>query len=145
MIAANKELVASINDAQRQIGELKTGMGALGDKRVHVEVTGVGDAIRQVGELKAALDSLGDRTVHVGGDNGEMVRHLKDISTYMDIATDSMGRMEDHLLTIGRNTGDANSALAAQTQLLRNNAAAHNAAANAVAALAAAHRNAGGG
>src|SRR5512146_1078609 len=144
MIAANKELVASINDAQRQIGELKTGMGALGDKRVHVEVTGVADAIRQVGDLKAALDSLGDKTVHVGGDNGEMVRHLKDISTYMDMATDSMQRMETHLVTINRNSADSSASLDQMTQMLRDNADAHHAAAAAAAANAAAQRSAGG-
>ena len=99
----------------------------------------------KIGELKGALDSLGDRHISIGGDNGEMVRHLKDISTYMDMATDSMGRMEDHLASIGRNTGDSNTALARQTQILRDNADAHRSAADAVTALATAHRNTGGG
>lgn len=144
MISDNQALISSISDAQRQIAALKGEMAGLGDKRVRVEVTGVDEAIAKVGELRSALDGLGDKTVHVGGDNGEMVRHLKDISTYMDMATDSMGRMEEHLVVIKRNTADSSADLMMQTQALRDNADAHHAAAGAVAAFSAA-RAAGGG
>src|SRR5512146_2109320 len=95
MIRDNQGLVKSIGDVQRKVKELGGDLGALRDRRIKVEVVGVDEAIGKVAALKKELGGLGDRTVHVGGDNGEMVRHPKDISTYMDIATDSMGRMED--------------------------------------------------
>ena len=144
IIQDNKTIITSIGDVQRKIKDLGVDLTALGgDRRIKIDVDTAG-AMAKIGELKAALDSLGDRHISIGGDSGEMVRHLKDISTYMDIATDSMGRMEDHLAAIGRNTGDSNTALARQTQMLRDNADAHTAAATALAAHAAAHQNAGG-
>src|SRR5690242_18356852 len=136
MIKNNEGLVRSISDAQRKIKELGGDLGALRDRRIKVEVVGVDEAIGKVAALRKELDGLGDRTVHVGGDNGEMVRHLKDISTYMDIATDSMGRMEEHLFRINKNVEDSSASLDMQTQMLRDNAAAHHAAANAVSTLA---------
>lgn len=145
MIKGNEDLIASIAKVKSEIAGLGTALAALPDRRVKVEVTGIDEALGKVGALRSALDGLGDKHISVGGDNGEMVRHLQDISTYMDIATDSMGRMEDHMVAISKNTGDSTTVLAAQTQALRDNADAHTAAAAAVSALSSAHQNSGGG
>ena len=147
IIRANREVLDSI----RQIQTVK----------IDADVSGF---MAKMAAAKAELGSLHDKTVTVtvkyvtvgdkpgagaglGADHSEIVRHLKDISTYMDIATDSMGQMEDHLLSIKRDAADSSVALAAQTQVLRANADAHNAAAPAVTALAAAtgRARAGGG
>src|SRR6185312_2553140 len=138
MIAANKGLLADIAKVKREIAGIGTAMAALPDKHIKIDVDTAG-ALADIAKVQAALDGLGDKRVSIGGDNGEMVRHLQDISTYMDMATDSMQRMEDHLVTINRNSADSSASLDQMTQMLRDNADAHNAAAN-----AAAQRNAGG-
>src|SRR5690348_17254132 len=145
MIKGNEELVASIAKVKREIAGLGTAMAALPDKRVRVEVTGVDEAIGKVGELRSALDGLGDKHISVGGDNGAMIRELRDISASMDQVTSSMGRMEEHMVVISKNAQDSSADLMMQTQILRDNADAHHAAASAVSALAAANRGAGGG
>ena len=135
----DKEVLAGI----REIG---TALKSLPDsRRISIELAGADEAIRQVTELKGALDSLGDRKVSISGDNGLMLRELRDISASMDMVTTSMGYMEEHLAAIRRNAGDSATALAAQTQALRDNADAHNAAASAAAAHAAAQRSGTGG
>ena len=139
MIARHVEFNAVIDGTIDKIGKLNAALGSLPDaKRISIEVSGVDAAIAKVGALQKALDGLGDKKISVGGDNGEMVRHLQDISTYMDIATDSMGRMEEHLLRINKNTEDSSASLDMQTQMLRDNADAHRSAAAAVAEFAAA-------
>src|SRR6185312_14074020 len=144
MIAANKGLLADIAKVKREIAGIGTAMAALPDKHIKIDVDTAG-ALADIAKVQAALDGLGDKNVHVGGDNGEMVRHLQDISTYMDMATDSMGRMEDHLVVISKNAQDSSTDLMMQTQILRDNADAHHAAANAVTALSAAQAAGGGG
>jgi len=143
MIAGNKELLASIREVKNALDDLGI------SKTIRIDVDNSA-ALAKIAEVKAALDSLGDAHAGVsilggGGDNGAMVRHLQDISTYMDMATDSMQRMEDHLVVIKKNTGDASADLMMQTQILRDNADAHHAAADAVAAFSAATSAAGGG
>ena len=142
MVAGNQELIASIAKVKSEIAGLGTALAALPDKRVRVEVTGVSEAIGQVEALRSALDGLGDRHVSVGGDNGAMLRELRDISASMDQVSSSMGRMEDHMVVMKRDLGDSSADLMQQTQMLRDNADAHTAAAKAVTAHSAAHQNA---
>jgi hypothetical protein len=143
MIKANEGLVADIAKVKREIAGLGTAMAALPDKHIKIDVD-TSAAMGKVAALRAALDGLGDKTVHVGGGNGEMVQHLKDISTYMDMATDSMGRMETHLGVISRNVADSADGMRAQTQTLRDNADAHDAAAEATTRFVRATRDAAG-
>lgn len=145
IIRANREVLDSIREIQRvrvdvdttaamaKIAALKAELGALGDKTVTVTVkyVTVGDKPGD-GGLGAAL----------GADHGEIVRHLQDISTYMDMATDSMGRMEEHLTSIRRDVADSSADLMMQTQILRDNADAHNLVATAAGRSAAATRDA---
>jgi hypothetical protein len=144
MIKANEGLIADIAKVKREIAGLGTAMAALPDKRIKIDVDTAG-AMAKIAELRSALDGLGDRHISVGGDNGAMIRELRDISASMDQATSSMGRMEEHLVAIKRDVADSSADLMMQTQVLRDNASAHTAAADAVTTLAAAHRNAGGG
>ena len=96
----------------------------------------------KIAALKAELDSLGDHRVSIGGGDGAMIRELRDISASMDQVTDSLGRMEDHMVVMKRDLADSSADLMQQTQMLRDNADAHNAAANAVTAHSAAHQHA---
>jgi hypothetical protein len=162
MIAANREVLASIREVQKvridvdssaamaKIGEVRAALGGLGDKTVKIDVDTSG-AMAKVAALKAALGDAGGGggigAVFGGGgaDSAAMIRELRDISASMDQATTSLGNMESHLTSIRRDVADSSADLMMQTQVLRDNADAHNAAATAVAALAAASRGGGGG
>ena len=146
-----------------KIGEMRREYAALvGDvKPIKIDAD-TSAAMAKIGALKAELGSLGDKTVTVtvkyvtvgdkpgagiglGADHAAMIRELRDISASMDQATTSLGNMESHLTSIRRDVADSSADLMMQTQVLRDNADAHNAAAVAVGALAAARRGSGGG
>jgi len=135
MIKANEGLVDSIAKVTAEIKALPD------SKTIKIDVD-AGGALAEIAAVKAALDGLGDKHISIG-DSGGMLRELRDISASMDQVTSSMGRMEDHMVAIKRDVADSSADLMMQTQILRDNADAHNAAADAVAAHAAAHQNAG--
>ena len=165
MIRDNEDLIASIAKVKREIAGIGAALGALPDgKKIRIDVD-TGDAMGAIAALKGELGSLGDREITVavryvttgdhpagagavpgvGGDGAAMLRELRDTSASMDQVTSSLGRMEQHLASMRRDVADSSADLMMQTQMLRDNADAHNAAATAVAALGAARRGSGGG
>ncbi len=149
IIQANREVLASIREVRKAridvdnsgalagIAEVRAALGSLRDKEITVTVKYV-----TVGDKPGA-------GVGLGADHAAMIRELRDISASMDMATTSMGNMETHLGVISRSVQDSSASLDMQTQMLRDNAAAHDAlalaAGRSAAALAAAGRGGGGG
>ena len=136
MIAANRDLIASI-------AEVKAAIASIEGKSVKIDVD-TGGAMAGIAAVKAALGDLPDTKevtvavkyvggdgpggIGLGGDTAGMIRELRDISASMDQATSSLGRMEDHLAIMRRDVADSSADLMMQTQILRDNADAHTAA-----------------
>ena len=98
MIAANKDLVADIAKTQAEIN------GARGStSRSRSPPTPATRWPRSPSSRPPWTPSATSASPSAA-DNGEMVQHLKDISDVHGQVTDSMGRMEDHLVVIEAGT-----------------------------------------
>src|SRR5579859_1496026 len=72
------KLIGANDDFIRKIGEVQAALKALPDRKtVRIDVE-AGAALAEIAKVRAALDGLGDKNITIG-DNGAMVRELRDI------------------------------------------------------------------
>ena len=161
VVADNVAMGDSFRDVAEQAARLENALGTLGTRSREV-FAGASDALGKVNEIGTALGALADREVTIrvryvtegdagsagiaaslgGAGSTETLQVLRNTSASVDQVSASLGRMEEHLASIKRDTADSSADLMQQTEMLRSNAGAQDIVTEALTRRGAAARDA---